>query len=72
MSQIIILIIIISGNADMVRQLGSMSDKEGKNNISFISFFLLGDLDKCLDILIQTDRLPEAAFFARYTIRFYN
>lgn len=49
----------------MVRQLGAMSDKEGKNNISFISFFLLGDLEKCLDILISTDRLPEAAFFAR-------
>lgn len=25
----------------------------------------MGDIDKCLDILIKTDRLPEAAFFAR-------
>lgn len=49
----------------MVQELGKMADAEGKNNISFISYFLLGDLDKCLDILISTDRLPEAAFFAR-------
>lgn len=38
---------------------------EGKNNISFLSYFLLEDLDKCLEILISTNRLPEAAFFAR-------
>lgn len=37
----------------------------GKNNISFLTHFLLGDIDKCLDILIETDRIPEASFFAR-------
>jgi coatomer subunit beta' len=26
---------------------------------------LLCDIDKCLEILIKTDRIPEAAFFAR-------
>lgn len=26
---------------------------------------MLADIDKCLDILIKTDRIPEAAFFAR-------
>ncbi|KRT79981.1 WD40 domain-containing protein, partial [Oryctes borbonicus] len=53
------------GDAELVRKLGEDTLKEGKNNISFLSYFLLGDLRQCLDILIQTDRLPEAAFFAR-------
>ncbi len=47
------------------QKLAESSDNSGKNNISFLSYFLLGNIDKCLDILIKTDRLPEAAFFAR-------
>lgn len=49
----------------MIRNLGQTGTEQGKHNIAFISMFLLGDLDSCLDILINTDRLPEAAFFAR-------
>lgn len=54
-----------TGNAGMIEKLGSAADDIGQNNISFLSHFLLGDIDKCLDILIKTDRIPEAAFFAR-------
>lgn len=54
-----------TGNASMIKKLGVNADETGKNNISFLSNFILGDLDKCLDILIKTDRIPEAAFFAR-------
>lgn len=54
-----------SGDASMVRNLGELGASQGKHNISFLSMFLLGDLDKCLEILINTNRLPEAAFFAR-------
>lgn len=54
-----------SGDADMIRQLGENGVAQGKHNISFLSMFMLGDLDSCLDILIKTNRLPEAAFFAR-------
>lgn len=49
----------------MIHILGESSLKQGKHNISFLSSFLLGDLNACLDNLIQTNRLPEAAFFAR-------
>jgi coatomer subunit beta' len=38
---------------------------KGQNNISFLSYFVLGKLDECLQLLIDTSRLPEAAFFAR-------
>jgi coatomer subunit beta' len=54
-----------SGDAEMVRKLGETADSTGKNNVSFLSYFLLGDVHKCLEILINTSRLPEAAFFAR-------
>lgn len=54
-----------TGNANMIEKLGADADETGSNNISFLSYFILGDLDKCLDILIKTDRIPEAAFFAR-------
>lgn len=46
-------------------QTAQKSDETGKNNISFLTYFMLGDLDKCLEILVKTDRIPEAAFFAR-------
>lgn len=53
------------GDANMLRTLAESTLDGGKNNISFLSYMLLGDLNKCLEILIGTDRLPEAAFFAR-------
>ena len=37
----------------------------GQQNVAFLSTLLLGDIERCLDILVETDRLPEAAFFAR-------
>lgn len=49
----------------MLRNLGENGVSQGKFNISFLSMFLLGDLEKCMEILIQTNRIPEAAFFAR-------
>lgn len=54
-----------TGDADMLKGLGEKSGEQGKHNISFLSQFLLGDLDACLEILINTGRIPEAAFFAR-------
>ena len=38
---------------------------EGKQNVAFLSLFLLGKLDECIDLLISSGRVPEAAFFAR-------
>lgn len=61
----LLLVATSTGDADLVRKLGESTLQEGKNNISFLSYLMLGDLRKCLDLLIQTDRLPEAAFFAR-------
>ncbi|CAG0887580.1 unnamed protein product [Cyprideis torosa] len=54
-----------AGNAEMLGKLGDSALESGKNNIGFLSHFLLGDTKKCLEVLISTERLPEAAFFAR-------
>ena len=53
------------GNASVMKQVAETADGLGKNNVSFLSYFMLGNLEKCLDILITTNRIPEAAFFAR-------
>ncbi|XP_013404104.1 coatomer subunit beta' isoform X1 [Lingula anatina] len=54
-----------AGNTEMVQKLGETARASGQNNVSFLSYFALGKLEECLEVLISTGRLPEAAFFAR-------
>lgn len=54
-----------SGDAQMLEELGTTSSAQGRHNIAFLSAFLRSDVERCLEILIETNRLPEAAFFAR-------
>lgn len=41
-----------------------VADK-GQNNIAFASLLQLGDAKACAELLVKTDRAPEAALFAR-------
>ena len=61
----ILLLILFNSPCLKVGKLGASAEEAGKNNVSFLSYFLLGDLEKCLEILIASNRIPEAAFFAR-------
>jgi coatomer subunit beta' len=61
----LVLLASASGNAKMMEKMSESSRDKGQNNISFLSHFVLGRLDECLQLLIDTNRLPEAAFFAR-------
>ncbi|CAJ0579930.1 unnamed protein product, partial [Mesorhabditis spiculigera] len=54
-----------AGSAPLLGRLANESAANGAHNVSFLSNFMLGDIDKCLETLIASDRLPEAAFFAR-------
>lgn len=54
-----------AGNASLVKEVGDLAAKEGRNNVSFLSLFITGQLKACLQLLIDTNRIPEAAFFAR-------
>ncbi|KAI1733138.1 coatomer WD associated region domain-containing protein [Ditylenchus destructor] len=53
-----------AGNSKLMNQLANDSYSSGQHNVSFISSLLLGDVSKCVDILVETGRIPEAAFFA--------
>ena len=64
-SSVFLFFSIIIGNGEMVSTLADAASNAGKNNVAFLSHFILGDLEKCLDVLIESGRLPEAAFFAR-------
>ncbi|KAK7882773.1 hypothetical protein WMY93_028947 [Mugilogobius chulae] len=61
----LLLLATASGNTQMVGKLAQGADADGKTNVAFLAYFMQGRLDKCLDLLIKTDRLPEAAFLAR-------
>lgn len=54
-----------SGNAEGMKKLSEMAETAGANNIAFVCYQTLQQNDKCLDLLLRTDRTPEAALFAR-------
>lgn len=54
-----------AGKADKMAQLAASADKAGKFNVAFISLLLLGQTDACIELLMKSRRLPEAALFAR-------
>merc|ERR1712137_1331595 len=61
----LLLLATASGNAEMVKRLGDDAIGAGMNNVAFLTRFLSGDLNACLEILQKSNRIPEAAFFAR-------
>jgi len=53
------------GNFEGMEELAKMAQEKGKTNIAFVSYLVTGNVEECANILISTNRLPEAAFFAR-------
>lgn len=53
------------GNFEGMEELAKMAQEKGKTNIAFVSHLLTGNVEECANLLIATNRLPEAAFFAR-------
>jgi len=45
--------------------LASESELNGFNNVAYTSYFLVNNLDKCLEILVKSKRFSEAALFCR-------
>jgi len=54
-----------AANPKQLMQLAEVAKEKGKNNVAFVCLFSLGDIDACLDLLVETGRVPEAAFMAR-------
>ncbi|CAH2053584.1 unnamed protein product, partial [Thlaspi arvense] len=53
------------GDAEGVSKLASLAKEQGKTNVAFLCLFKLGRLEDCLQLLVESNRIPEAAFMAR-------
>ena len=54
-----------TGNLDGMERLAEKAASSGRTNVAFVSYLLTGQVEKCADLLVNSKRLPEAAFFAR-------
>lgn len=54
-----------TGDKPLLNEVATTAEAEGKDNIAFLSFFMLNEPTVCLDMLITRKRFPEAALFAR-------
>ncbi|OXG44894.1 coatomer beta' subunit [Cryptococcus neoformans Bt120] len=45
--------------------LAQVASQKGLNNLAFAAYLQLGDVAACIDLLVKTDRLAEAALFTR-------
>ncbi|XP_047316950.1 coatomer subunit beta'-2 [Impatiens glandulifera] len=53
------------GDAEGIKNLASLAKDQGKNNVAFVCLFMLGELEDCLQLFIDSNRIPEAALMAR-------
>ena len=53
------------GDAESMKQLAELAHAAGKENIAFTAYMTLNNIPKCLDLLIETERYPEAALMAK-------
>lgn len=53
------------GDAEGISKLATLAKEQGKNNVAFLCLFMLGRLEDCLQLLIESNRIPEAALMAR-------
>jgi len=53
------------GDAEGISKLASLAIEHGKNNMAFLCLFMLGKLEECLQLLVDSNRIPEAALIAR-------
>ena len=53
------------GDAECLEQLAESAHSAGKENIAFTAYMMLNNIPKCLDLLIETERYPEAAIMAK-------
>nr|AAP21288.1 At1g52360 [Arabidopsis thaliana]BAC42999.1 putative coatomer complex subunit [Arabidopsis thaliana] len=53
------------GDAEGVTKLATLAKEQGKNNVAFLCLFMLGKLEDCLQLLVESNRIPEAALMAR-------
>ncbi|KAL1199366.1 Coatomer subunit beta'-1 [Cardamine amara subsp. amara] len=53
------------GDADGLTKLAALAKEQGKNNVAFLSLLMLGQVEDCLHLLVDSNRIPEAVLMAR-------
>jgi len=48
-----------------MERLGKIARENGHNNVAFLCLFLTNRIQECINLLCETDRIPEAAFMTR-------
>ncbi|KAL5529865.1 SEC27 [Sanghuangporus sanghuang] len=61
----LMLLLLAIGDREGLTNLASQAESKGQNNLAFACKLQLGDTEGCVDLLVKTERAPEAAFFAR-------
>ncbi|KAK0207142.1 coatomer protein [Desarmillaria ectypa] len=61
----LMLLLLSIGDREGLKALSLKAAEKGLNNLAFASMFQLGDAKSCVDLLVKTQRAPEAALFAR-------
>ncbi|OQE31253.1 hypothetical protein PENSTE_c001G07121 [Penicillium steckii] len=54
-----------SNNRSELRKLATQASESGLHNVAFSTLWSLGDIDGCIDLLAQTNRIGEAVLFAQ-------
>ncbi|KAF0720490.1 Aste57867_283 [Aphanomyces stellatus] len=62
---LLLLLFTSRGDRAKLAELADLATAKARHNVAFICLFLLGRLKACVQLLVETKRLPEAAFFAR-------
>ncbi|KAF3988682.1 hypothetical protein FT663_02083 [Candidozyma haemuli var. vulneris] len=61
----LLLLLSSSNNQEQLTRLAETVEGLGKYNIAFQSWWLTGNVERCLNLLVKTERFTEAAFFGR-------
>ncbi|KAH8092503.1 coatomer beta [Cristinia sonorae] len=61
----LMLLLLATGDREGLTKLAATAEQKGQNNLAFATLLQLGDPNACVDLLIKTQRAPEAAMFAR-------
>ncbi|KAK9847761.1 Cytochrome cd1-nitrite reductase-like [Penicillium brevicompactum] len=54
-----------SSNREGLKSLAAQASESGLHNVAFSTLWSLGDIDGCIALLVQTNRIAEAALFAQ-------
>jgi coatomer subunit beta' len=54
-----------SGDKAGMLSLAKQAVEEGRTNVAFLAYFVTGHVEECVQLLLTSGRIPEAAFFAR-------